>query len=115
MTEINRPTLLVLLPGLLFDAKIWSGQVGALADIADSTIADLTQDDSIQAMASRTLAQAPTHFALAALSMGGYVAFEIMRQAPERVTRLALLDTSAAPDSVDRAAQRQAGMESLKT
>ena len=82
MTEPNRPTPLVFLPGLLCDARIWSGQIAALADIADATIADLMQDDSIQAMAARTLAQAPSYFALAALSMGGYVAFEIMRQAP---------------------------------
>ncbi|MCK8786614.1 alpha/beta fold hydrolase [Roseomonas sp. NAR14] len=105
---------LLLLPGLLCDAALWRHQLSALADLVYPTVADLTRDDSVAAMAARALAAAPPRFALAALSMGGYVAFEIMRQAPERVTRLALLDTSAAPDSQERASQRHAAMESLK-
>jgi pimeloyl-ACP methyl ester carboxylesterase len=64
-------------------------------------------------MAARVLARAPERFALAGLSMGGYVALEIMRQAPERVTRLALLDTSAAPDSEARQAERQRAITTL--
>lgn len=105
---------LVMLPGLLCDERLWSEQARALSDIADPLIADLTQDDSVTAMAARVLAAAPPRFALAALSMGGYVALEIMRQAPERVSRLALLATSAAPDSPERAATRRAAIESLK-
>jgi pimeloyl-ACP methyl ester carboxylesterase len=88
--------------------------MAALSGIAAPMVADLTQDDSVAAMAARTLAAAPPRFTLAALSMGGYVAFEILRQAPERVSRLGLLDTSAAPDSPARAAQRRAAMESLR-
>jgi hypothetical protein len=65
-------------------------------------------------MAARVLAQAPARFALAGLSMGGYVAFEILRQAPERVSRLALLDTTAAPDSPERALQRRRSLAILK-
>lgn len=65
-------------------------------------------------MAKRVLDAAPDRFALAALSMGGYVAFEIFRQQPQRVTRLALLDTSAALDSPERVMQRWAGIQSLK-
>jgi pimeloyl-ACP methyl ester carboxylesterase len=105
---------LVFLPGLLCDAQVWQQQAVALSDIADPLIADLTLDDTIEDMAERTLALAPPRFALAALSMGGYVAFEMLRQAPERVSRLALFDTSAAPDDPARAAQRRAAMESLK-
>ncbi|MDB5560858.1 MAG: Esterase lipase superfamily [Hyphomicrobiales bacterium] len=105
---------LVLLPGLLCDAQVWQHQATALSDISDPCIADLTLDDAIQDMAERTLALAPPIFALAALSMGGYVAFEMLRQAPERVSRLALFDTSAAPDDPARAAQRRAGMDSLR-
>lgn len=105
---------LVFLPGLLCDERLWRDQARDLADIADSTIPDLTLDDSVGAMAKRVLDAAPERFALAALSMGGYVAFEILRQQPERVTRLALLDTSAAPDAPERTAQRLAGMESLR-
>src|SRR4051812_4174494 len=96
------PTL-VLLPGLLCDAELWRHQAEALSDVATPFIADLTRDDSIEAMAARVLAEAPGHFALVGLSMGGYVALEIMRQAPERVTRLALFDTNAGPDSAERA------------
>jgi pimeloyl-ACP methyl ester carboxylesterase len=63
------------------------------------TLADHTRDDTMAAIARRILETAPPRFALAGLSMGGYIAFEILRQAPDRVTRLALLDTSARPDT----------------
>lgn len=107
-------TPIVFLPGLLCDETLWRTQALDLADIATPFIADLTRDDSVAAMAQRTLAAAPERFALAALSMGGYVAFEILRQAPGRVTRLALFDTSAAPDDEERIARRKAGIASLK-
>ena len=107
-------TPLILLPGLLCDAMLWRAQVDALADVAAASVADLTLDDSIDAMAARILAVAPPRFALAGLSMGGYVAFEIMRQAPERVTRLALLDTSAAPDDERAVERRKRLVASLK-
>ena len=103
----GRPSLL-LLPGLLCDEELWREQVRDLAAVADIGVADLTQDDSVAGMAARVLATAPPHFALAGLSMGGYVAFEILRQQPERVSKLALFDTSAAPDSPLRAMQRRA-------
>ena len=91
---------LVLLPGLLNDARLWQAQATALADLAQVSVADLTGADSISSIAAAALAQAPAgQFALAGLSMGGYVALEIMRQAPERVIALALLDTSARPDT----------------
>ncbi len=104
---------LVLLPGLLCDARLWREQALALHDVADIQVADLTLDDSVSAMAARVLAAAPQRFALGGLSMGGYVAFEILRQAPERVTRLALFSTSAAPDSPQRAEQRRRAMAAL--
>ncbi len=104
----------VFLPGLLCDAALWRPQIDALADIVAPVVADLTLDDTIAAMARRVLASAPPRFALVGLSMGGYVALEIMRQAPERVTRLALIDTSARPDTAERAAVRRAGMASLR-
>ncbi|MDI3307052.1 MAG: alpha/beta fold hydrolase [Acetobacteraceae bacterium] len=100
-------TALLLLPGLLCDARLWRDQVQALAGQAECRIADLTLDDSIAAMAARALAAAPSRFALCGLSMGGYVAFEILRQAPERVTRLALFDTSARPDTPEQARRRR--------
>lgn len=105
---------LVLLPGLLCDGRLWRDPLAALGDAVSPVIADLTQDDSIPEMAARTLAKAPTSFALAGLSMGGYVALEIMRQAPERVTHLAMLDTMARPDDAARRAKRRADIESIK-
>ncbi|MBO9718059.1 MAG: alpha/beta fold hydrolase [Pseudoxanthomonas sp.] len=106
-------TPLLLLPGLLCDARVWRDQVQALADVADAAVPDLSLDDSIATMAARVLASAPERFALAGLSMGGYVAFEILRQQPARVSRLALFDTSAAPDSPERARQRRMGIAAI--
>jgi pimeloyl-ACP methyl ester carboxylesterase len=90
---------LILLPGLLCDAALWQYQLTALAEFAEPSVADLTVADSIAGMAAGVLAAAPRRFALAGLSMGGYVALEIMRREPERVSRLALLDTSARADT----------------
>ena len=91
-------TPLILLPGLLCDAALWQHQVDTLADVAAMSVADLTDDDTVGGMAKRVLSAAPERFALAGLSMGGYVAFEVFRQAPDRVSRLALIDTTARPD-----------------
>jgi pimeloyl-ACP methyl ester carboxylesterase len=81
---------------------LWAPQIRALSDIADITVADHTRHDSMREIAKAILAAAPPHFALAGLSMGGYVAYEIIRQAAERVTRLALLDTGARADAPER-------------
>jgi pimeloyl-ACP methyl ester carboxylesterase len=100
---------LLLLPGLLCDRALWAAQIGGLSDVCDPWVADLTRDETMEGMARRVLEEAPAQsFALAGLSMGGYVAMEIMRQAPERVTRLALLDTRArldAPEDRERRLQ----------
>lgn len=102
-------TNLILLPGLLNDANLFTHQVGELSNLVAVTVADLTGADSIAALAADTLAQAPAGpFVLAGMSMGGYVAFEIMRQAGERVKALALLSTSARPDTVEASAGREA-------
>jgi pimeloyl-ACP methyl ester carboxylesterase len=100
-------TDLLLLPGLLCDAALWRHQAAALAGRARIGIADVTQDESLAGMAARALAAAPPRFALAGLSMGGYLAFEILRQAPGRVTRLTLFDTSARPDTPEQARRRR--------
>jgi pimeloyl-ACP methyl ester carboxylesterase len=103
---------LVLLPGLLCDPALFLPQIGSLGDVAGPImVADLTRHDSMAAMAEATLDEAPDHFALAALSMGGYCALEIMRQAPHRVSRLALLDTSARPDADATRARRRGLIE----
>lgn len=92
-------TDLVLLPGLICDRALWAAQIDAVSDRARIMVGDLTRGSSMAEMAGHVLAEAPPRFALAGLSMGGYVAFEIMRRAPERVERLALLDTSARPET----------------
>lgn len=102
-----RPQLL-LLPGLLNDAELWRDQVTGLADVARCQVPDLTPFATLPEMAASVLAQAEPTFALAGFSMGGYVAQEIARIAPERIERLALLDTSIRVDTPERAAQRKA-------
>lgn len=107
MTRAARDTL-VLLPGLLCDAALFAPQVQVLSGLCRTWVPDLTRDDTMEALARRVLSEAPAQsFSLAGLSMGGYVALEIMRQAPERVRRLALLDTRARPDSPDELERRR--------
>ena len=98
---------LVLVPGLLCDYALWEPQIAALSETCTPWVADLTRDESIASMAARVLAEAPAQqFALAGLSMGGYVAMEIMRQMPQRVTQLALLDSRATLDTPEETARR---------
>jgi pimeloyl-ACP methyl ester carboxylesterase len=109
-----RPTLM-LLPGMLCDADLWQAQIDRFGDRFNVQVADLTRDDTLRGMAGRVLASAPARFALAGLSMGGYVAQEILREAPARVTRVALLDTSARADSPEQAERRHALIALAKT
>ncbi|MEQ8228670.1 MAG: alpha/beta fold hydrolase [Rhodospirillales bacterium] len=101
------PMPLLFMPGLLCDAELWRHQMETLGDLADMTVTDMTQDDDVEAMARRALDAAPDQFALCGLSMGGYAAQAVMRLAPERVTRLALLDTAPGPDTAERTAGRR--------
>jgi pimeloyl-ACP methyl ester carboxylesterase len=99
------PLPIVLIPGLTCSARLYAEQIPALWRFGPVTVADHTRDDSMAGIARRILAAAPPRFALAGLSMGGYISFEIMRQAPERVAKLALLDTGAraeAPEQTER-------------
>lgn len=98
---------LILGPGLKTDKRMWEHQFENLSDIADMKLVDTTKDSSLIDMAKRMLDEAPPTFAYAGLSMGGYMAFEMMRLAPERVTKLALLDTSARDDVPERTAIRK--------
>ncbi len=105
---------LLLLPGLLCDARLWRDALPPLADMVEPRIADLTRSDTLAGMARDALALVNhvPRFAVAGLSMGGYVALEIMRQASARVTQLALLDTSARPDTPEQT-ERRRGLLSL--
>lgn len=98
---------LVLVPGLVCDAAVWRNQVAHLDDVAACVIPAVTDGETMADMARTALAAAPDRFALAGFSMGGYVALEMLRQAPERVTRLALVDTSARGDTLEKSAWRR--------
>lgn len=98
---------LLLIPGLLCNHLLWEPQIEGLADIANIEVADHNRDETITAIAARILKSAPPTFALAGLSMGGYIAFEIWRQAPERVERIALLDTRATRDTAEETVRRK--------
>ncbi len=103
---------LVLVPGLLLTADMWREQIARLSDIAHCVVpcGQLRLDD-VGDMARAVLAEAPERFALCGLSMGGYIVQEVMRQAPERVTRLALIDTSARPDTPEQTQRRRSFLE----
>ncbi|HZC57300.1 MAG TPA: alpha/beta hydrolase [Xanthobacteraceae bacterium] len=98
---------IVLIPGLTCTARLYAEQIPVLWRFGPVTVADQRRDDSMAAIAQRILAAAPQRFALAGLSMGGYIAFEIMRQAPERVGKLALLDTGARADTPEQTERRR--------
>ena len=103
------PTVLFL-PGLLEDADGFRKQIDSIGPRAHCVVADLTRSESIAALAKDALAQADASEAPLSLvghSMGGYVALEILRQAPKRVERLALLNTNARPDSPDSTDNRK--------
>lgn len=102
---------LILLPGMPLDDALWEHQARHLGEVAEVWIPTLYRHDSIAAMAAAVLAEAPAgRFSVAGLSMGGYVAMELLRQAPERVERLALLDTNARADTAEQTANRRDGI-----
>src|SRR5262245_55448669 len=110
---------LILVPGIMCDAAVWEHQARHLRDLARITIPDHGSLDSLPAMGEAILKRAPERFALAGHSMGGRVAFEVFRQAPERVLCLALLDTAfaprrAGPDGEEEAAQRYRLLEKAR-
>ena len=104
---MSEPTPIVLIPGLACSSRLYAEQFPALWRFGPVMVADHTRDDSMAGIARRILAEAPPRFALAGLSMGGYISMEILRQAPERVLRLALLDTAARPETPEQSARRR--------
>jgi pimeloyl-ACP methyl ester carboxylesterase len=107
-------TPLVLIPGLACTAEMFAPQVAALSPLRPVTVASTLEGDSMARMAAAILRDGPPCFALGGVSMGGYIALEIMRQAPERVERLALMSTTARPDAPEQTAQRQALIERVE-
>lgn len=104
-------TPLVLLAGMMCDARLFAPQITALSGKMPLHLAPITEHDTVEALSADILRQAPPQFALAGLSMGGIVAMEIIRQAPERVMRLALLDTNPKAEAADVKARREPQIE----
>jgi pimeloyl-ACP methyl ester carboxylesterase len=98
---------ILLVPGVVCSPRIFSPVVPALWRFGPVTVANHIRDDNMGAIARRILAEAPPRFALAGHSMGGYIAFEILRQAPERVAKLALMNTQARPDTPEATTRRR--------
>lgn len=109
------PTSLILLPGLLCDAALWTDQRYELGKERPLRVADLSFGTTVDRLAAQLLRDAPPRFALAGLSMGGYVALAVAAQAPERVAGLALLDTNAHDDPPVATARRRAQIEAART
>lgn len=99
-------TPVVLLPGMMCDARLFGPQIDALSAHYPVMCHPLSGADTIAALAQQVLGASPQRFALAGLSMGGIVAMEILRQAPERVDRLALLDTNPLAEKSEVKAKR---------
>lgn len=97
---------ILFVPGLSCTGEVFAPQIAALSATWPCAVADHSAGATIPAIAAGVLARAPDRFALAGFSLGGYIAFEMFRQAPDRITRLAFLDTQATPES-DAARERR--------
>lgn len=105
---------LVLLPGMMCDARLFGPQINSLSAHYPVMTVPLNAHETMMSMASDVLTHAPPVFALAGLSLGGIVAMEVARQAPHRVDRLALLDTNPLPESPEKQATRAPQIEDVK-
>lgn len=101
----------ILVPGLLCDADVWAHQIAALNERYDVIVPDLTRQESLGGMAGDILTSAPESFSIVGHSMGGRVALEVWRHAPDRVARLGLLDTGVHPASAEELPKREAMLD----
>ena len=107
MPDHSDSTPILLIPGLNCSPRLFAAQIPALWRLGPVMVADHRRGETMAEIARQILAAAPGRFRLAGLSMGGYIALEIMRQAPERIAKLALLDTSARPEAPEQTERRQ--------
>src|SRR4030088_3029156 len=107
---MNNTMPVLLVPGLGGSPRIYAPVAPGVWRLGPLTVANHIRDDNMGAITRRILAEAPPRFALAGHSMGGYIAFEIMRQGPERVAKLALINTQARPDTPEATARRRGQM-----
>jgi len=106
---------LVFLPGMMCDARVWATQLTVLSYERPVTIAPVCTGDRIEEIASGLLSSLPAKFALCGHGMGGVIALELFRRAPERVIRLALLGTNPLSDTPQEAADREPRMIGAKS
>ena len=109
---MNKPTL-ILLPGMPLDAALWEHQTRHLGEVAEARVVETSDYDTLSGIARAVIEAAPERFLLAGLSLGGYVAMEVMRQAPERVAKLALIGTNARADTPEQAEKMFATLQQL--
>lgn len=112
---MDEPVTTVLVPGLNCSARLYAAQIPMLWRFGPVLVADHRQDDAMAQIARRILNEAPARFALVGLSMGGYLALEILRQAPQRIAKVALLDTAARADTPEQSARRDGLIELVRT
>jgi len=105
---------LLFLPGMMCDARLYGPQIDAFSYERPIMTAPINDHDTVEALASKILENAPQRFALAGLSMGGIVAMQVFRQAPERITRLALLDTNPKAEHPTIAQNREPQMQKVR-
>jgi pimeloyl-ACP methyl ester carboxylesterase len=108
MSSIAARNTVILIPGLLCDANVWRRQIAALTDLAEVQVSEHGMQDSLPGMARTILANAPPRFAVAGHSMGGRIALEVCRAAPDRVTGVALMDTGQHPVPAGEAGEQEA-------
>jgi pimeloyl-ACP methyl ester carboxylesterase len=112
---MENPMPILLVPGLVCSPRYFAPVVPSLWRFGPVTVANHIRDDNMGAIARRILAEAPPRFALAGHSMGGYIAFEIMRQAPSRVAKLALLNTQARADTPEATTRRRSMVDRVRS
>lgn len=105
---------LVFLPGMMCDARLFEPQVAAFSGQTAVQIAPISAHDTVQDLAASVLSNAPKTFALAGLSMGGIVAMEVLRQAPDRVGKIALLGTNPLAEKREVKARRLPQIEKAR-
>ena len=102
---------IVFVPGALCTSDVFAHQIASLSDRFDIVVADHTRAASVREIAATLLESVPRRFALCGISMGGYVCFEVLRQAPERIAKAVLVSTTARADSPEAARQRRAWVQ----
>ncbi len=107
VTSLLEMEPMVMIPGMMSDARVFAPQLEVFSGFMPVMIAPPISGDTVEQIAAQMLPQLPLHFALVGLGLGGVVAMELLRRAPERVSRLCLMSASAQPDSPGKSSERE--------